>query len=342
MVELNALKFKPIFKEKIWGGNKLKDLYNYDYQPLPNCGEAWVLSGVPGNESTVSEGPFEGNTLNEMVEIFMGDLVGDQVYYEFGDEFPLLVKFLDANDNLSIQVHPDDILAQKKGLPQGKTEMWYVLEAEKGAQLINGFKGQISPDEYLEMIAEKRVPEVMNYEEVKAGDAFFIPAGRVHAILPGIVLAEIQQSADVTYRIYDWDRVDDQGKGRDLHLDDAMDVIDFKPYASYREDYRATVNETSTIVDESVFTTNIINFNQAIEKNYQELDSFVILLATEGRTRIENGSQIIDLNKGEVILLPATTERIQLHPEEETKILEVYIKRAVKQGYSALETELGA
>jgi mannose-6-phosphate isomerase len=341
MFELKALKFKPIFKDKIWGGNKLQNLFGFDYSPLPNCGEAWVLSGVPGNESVVSEGPFEGNTLNEMIEIFMGELVGDKAFYEFGNEFPLLIKLLDANDKLSIQVHPDDVMAQKKGLARGKTEMWYVLEADQDAQLINGFKGQISPEDYIEYMEQKKLNDVLNYEDVKAGDAFYIPAGRVHAILPGIVLAEIQQSADVTYRIYDWDRVDDQGKGRELHLDDAMEVIDFKPNKENRVNYHATKNESSTIVDEQYFTTNVMHFDHPLEKNYEELDSFVILLLTEGNIRIDIDGETVEMKKGEVVLLPATTERVQYFPEGLSNLLEVYIKPEMEQGFSALEAELG-
>jgi len=227
MNSLYPLKFHPVFKDKLWGGDKIKTVLGLDYGNLPNCGEAWVISGYSDNVSVVQNGFLQGNDLNELISIYMGDLVGDSVYEQFGDEFPLLLKFIDAHDWLSIQVHPDDELAQKRQMPNGKTEMWYILQADKDAKLITGFKEKIDSETYLKYLIENKLPEILNYETVDAGDVFFLPAGRVHATGPGILLAEIQQSSDATYRIYDWDRIDDAGKKRELHTSDALDAIDY-------------------------------------------------------------------------------------------------------------------
>jgi len=226
MEGLYPLKFTPIYKDKIWGGNKIKSVLNKDFGGLPNCGESWELSGVDGNVSVVSNGYLAGNTLEELLEVYMGDLAGDEVYEHFGNEFPLLIKFIDANDDLSIQVHPNDEMAAERHNSYGKTEMWYVLQADKGSKLQSGFNQQVDQEKYLEKLEKTELTDILNFEEVTAGDVFFIPAGRVHAIGRGILLAEIQQTSDITYRIYDYDRRDDKGNPRELHTDLALDAID--------------------------------------------------------------------------------------------------------------------
>ena len=218
MSRLYPLKFKPIFKDKIWGGDKIRSVMGLDYSPLQNCGEAWMLSGVEGNPSIVTNGYLAGNELNELLEVYMYDLVGDEIYENFGNEFPVLIKLIDANDWLSIQVHPDDELAAIRRIGRGKTEMWYVLGADENAQLISGFNQKLNQQTYLKHLEGKTLTDVMNYEKVSPGDVYFIPAGRVHALGPGVMLAEIQETSDTTYRIYDWDRTDDEGKSRELHL----------------------------------------------------------------------------------------------------------------------------
>ena len=323
---LYPLKFHPILRDKIWGGKKIKTSLHYDFSPLPNCGEAWMISGVQGFESVVSEGALEGNTLNELIEIFMGDLVGDKVYEEFGTDFPLLIKFLDASQWLSIQVHPDDELAQARGYERGKTEMWYILESDEGAELISGFSQKISKAEYQKRLKDKTLQPVLNYEAVHKGDVFYMPSGRVHAIGPGILLAEIQQSADLTYRIYDWDRVDDKGNPRQLHIAEALDAIDFKVYKNYKTEYQPVENETVTIVDEKYFTTNIMHFHKAVMKNYEELDSFVIYMITDGSVKLKYSGGEMDVGKGDVILLPASINDVDIYPTPKVNILEIYLK----------------
>ncbi len=322
---LYPLKFKPVFKDKIWGGQKIKTNLGLDFSPLPNCGEAWSLSGVPGCQTVIANGFLEGNELNEILEIYMDDLVGEKVYDRYGNEFPILVKFIDANDWLSIQVHPDDALAARRNIGSGKTEMWYVLAADPGAELISGFNRKMNASAYLEVLNQNRLKEVLNIEKVQTGDVFFIPAGRIHALGPGILLAEIQQTSDTTYRIYDWDRVDNTGKSRELHTDLAVDAIDFNPVDSYRTNYRNAVNKPATLVDCPFFTTNLIEIDRETVKDYCALDSFVIYICVEGNAEIMTGGANVSLHCGEAMLLPAVMEQVTLIPSARSKILEVYI-----------------
>jgi mannose-6-phosphate isomerase len=272
----------------------------------------------------------------------MGELVGDKVYNEFGNEFPLLIKFIDANDKLSIQVHPDDSLARKRGEKRGKTEMWYVLEAEENAKLISGFKRKTDPHEYRELLQANKLDEILNVEDVKNGDVFYMPAGRVHAILPGILLAEIQQTSDTTYRIYDYDRKDASGKKRDLHIEEAMDAIDFKVYDNYKTKYHAPKNQTVDLIDEKYFSTNLIYYNQAIERNIEEIDSFIIYMVVEGSLEMQASEQREKLNRGDVVLIPAITNKLNIIPKSECKLLEIYIKNEVKIGESSIELEINS
>lgn len=325
MNTLYPLKFKPIFKEKIWGGQKIKTSVGLDFSPSPNCGEAWVLSGVPGSASVVSNGFLKGNDLNEILEIYMDELVGEKVFEQNQDQFPILIKIIDSNDWLSIQVHPDDELAHQRGLPNGKSEMWYVMEAEPGARMITGFNRKTDRETYLGLLEKKRLKEILNYEDVAAGDVFNIPAGRVHAMGPGILIAEIQQTSDTTYRIYDWDRTDAQGNSRELHTAEALDAIDFGFHESYRTRYKAEPNSTSFIIHTPRFNTNIISFEQPLLKAYGLLDSFVIHLCIEGAYRMEYDGGALPVKKGEAVLIPAVIDDIRIIPEGATKVLEVFI-----------------
>ncbi len=323
---LGPLKFHPLFKDKIWGGDKIKTILRHDYSPLPSCGELWAISGIPGNESVVSEGPLEGNNINELLEIYMEELAGEKIYDVFQNEFPLLIKFIDANDWLSIQVHPDDELAEARGLESGKTEMWYIIQAEKDSKIIKGFAKNTSRGEYQKRLSEKSLSEIMNFVPVKEGDAFYIDAGKVHALGPGILLTEIQQSSDTTYRIYDWDRVDEKGNGRDLHIEDAIEAIDFKEEKNNYINYHLHNNQSMPMVDEKYFTTQILQIDAPIEKNYDELDSFVIYIVINGSFILKSDNGNMDLGIGDVVLLPAITEKVELHPLPQAKLLEVFIK----------------
>lgn len=326
MQTLYPFKFSPIFKSKIWGGEKIKEVLNLDTAGLANCGEVWLVSGVEGNPSIVSNGYLAGNELNELVEVFMGDLVGDKVYDQFGDVFPVLVKIIDSNDWLSIQVHPDDALAQKRGLDSGKTEMWYVMQADKNAELICGFNCKMDRETYLKHLNEKSLKDVMNFEKVVKGDVFFIPAGRVHALGPGTLIAEIQQTSDTTYRIYDWDRVDEAGQLRELHTEEAIDAIDFATHSQYKTFYKQAVNRTENIVKSPFFTTNAMRLTHNLSKDYTELDSFAILMCTEGAFHLKWNEQLFHVTMGEAILIPAITQFIELIPIGMAHLLEVVIE----------------
>jgi len=325
MNTLYPLKFKPIFKDKIWGGQKIKSFLNMDFGDLPNCGEAWMMSGVEGNPTIVENGFLAGNELNEIVEVYMGELVGDKVFDQFGNEFPLLIKFIDSNDWLSIQVHPDDFLAKKRNIGFGKTEMWYMLDATEDAELIAGFNKKTDKDEYLKHLENKTLKEILNFEKVEKGDVFYIPAGRVHALGPGCLLAEIQQTSDTTYRIYDWDRIDAAGMYRELHTEEALDAIDFEFHENYKTEYENKLNETNNLVESQYFTTRIINLDEPVLKNYAALDSFVIYIATEGEVNIKWEDGEIQLVKGETLLVPATINNIAIEPIIKSSLLEIYI-----------------
>jgi mannose-6-phosphate isomerase len=324
MKKLYPLKFYPLFKGKIWGGQKIKTQLGLDFSPLPNCGEAWVLSGVKDNESVVSEGWLEGNHLNELVEIYMDELVGEKVFEKHGEEFPLLIKLLDANDWLSIQVHPNDELAKKRHNGSGKTETWYILGADEKSELISGFNQKMNKELYVEHLKKNTLPEIMNFERVKAGDVFYMPSGRVHALGPGILLAEIQQTSDITYRMYDWNRVDAQGQSRDLHTEEALDAIDFNVYNDYKISPEVKLNQTSSMVRSPYFVVNQLHLTRPLPKDYSELDSFVIYLCVEGSAQIDSPSGMVKLSTGECLLLPAMMKRLAIRPQPETRMLEIF------------------
>ena len=329
-MELYPIKFTPILKDKIWGGTKLKSILNKNILS-EKCGESWELSGIDGDVSLVKNGFLKGNSLNELIEIYMSDLVGEKIYETFGEEFPLLFKFIDAANTLSIQVHPDDKLAKKRHNAYGKTEMWYIVESEDKADIITGFKKEINKADYLKAFNEQNLQSILNVEKVKKGDSYFIPAGRVHAIGKGVLLAEVQQTSDITYRIYDWNRTDNDGNGRELHTDLAIDAIDYKHYNSYKTDYKLEKNIPSNLADTKYFTTNLLELDKTIENNYAFLDSFVVYMCMEGELTISlNNGTRENLYKGETILIPAIAEIVTLSPKKNSKILEVYIKSDFK------------
>ncbi len=297
-------------------------------EPLPNVAKAGRYRPIEGNISVVSEGFLRGNNLLELIEVYMGDLVGDKVYDKFGIEFPLLIKYIDANEILSIQVHPDDETAMKKHNAYGKTEMWYVIDAEKDAELITGFSRTIDKPTYLEYFNTGRLQEILNVEKVHRGDCFFMPAGRIHTIGAGILLAEIQQTSDLTYRIYDFDRKDENGVARELHTDLALDVIDFNHHPDYRTEYEKAKNKTVTLVDCPYFTTNVIRLDKAVEKDYHLIDSFIIYMCARGSVKIGYGSdKTTDLKTGETVLIPAMLKELTIEPLEESELLEVYVRQ---------------
>jgi len=302
----------------------MKSSLGINFSPHPNIGEAWMLSGVPGSQTKVSNGFLKGNELNELLEVYMDDLVGERTFLKHKEVFPLLIKFIDANDWLSVQVHPDDALAAKRKLGGGKTEMWYILDAEPGAELIAGFNRKIGKEFYLKNLADKTLGNILNLEPVKKGDVFYMPAGRVHALGPGILLAEIQQTSDTTYRIHDWDRVDEHGNAREMHTALALDAIDFDVPSSYRTNYVHKENSTVNLVSSPYFITNLLEFNLTIAKDYSEIDSFVICICLEGAAEIAYNSGKESITKGEVLLIPAVLDKVALIPRPACKILEVH------------------
>ncbi|MEW4925536.1 type I phosphomannose isomerase catalytic subunit [Algibacter sp. 2305UL17-15] len=321
-MDLYPLKFNPIFCYRIWGGEKLKTVLNKDYKEK-NIGESWEISDVTDYETTVSDGPLKGKTLKELIETYQTDLVGKKVFQKFGDKFPLLIKFIDAKTPLSIQVHPSNALAKKRHNSFGKNEMWYVMQANENSELIVGFDQKITPEDYNKHLENNTIVDVMHHEKVQKGDTFYIPTGRVHAIGAGVLLAEIQQTSNITYRIYDYDRVDSKtGEKRDLHNDLAIDAIDYQVYDNYKTAYQLYKNKSSKLVHSPYFKTNIIHLEGEIEKDYSNIDSFIIYMCVEGALILSCNQKEYLLQQGETLLLPSSLNSIKIKSEN-AKILEV-------------------
>lgn len=324
-MSLYPLKFKTIFKDKLWGGEKIKTILGKDFSPLPNCGETWELSGVKGNISEVSNGSLAGKPLTDVIALYGADLLGERIKKQFGSEFPLLIKFIDANDDLSIQVHPDDELAQKRHNSFGKSEMWYIMQADKGASLISGFSEEVDKESYQKAFNEGRLEQILNREEVTAGDVFYLPAGRVHTIGKGLLLAEIQQTSDVTYRIYDFDRTDDQGNKRELHIEESLDAIDYQKYDEYKSPYLDKQDESVNLVTCEYFTTNKLHLTGNFQINHAGLDCFKIYICLEGNARLVTAHGSEEVAMGDVILVPASVEQYTFETSTGTTLLESYI-----------------
>ena len=320
------LKFEPILKQTLWGGDKIIPFKHLN-ENLPNVGESWEISAVEGSESVVANGADKGLTLPEMVRKYKEELVGEANYMRFGNKFPLLIKFIDAKLDLSIQVHPNDELARKRHNSFGKNEMWYVIAADKGAKLISGFAEQITPKEYKERVYNGTFAEVLQTCEIKPGDVFYVPAGRVHGIGAGSFIAEIQQTSDVIYRIFDYNRKDQNGKARAMHTNQAMDAINFADVQDdFRTEYELTENEPIEVVASPYFTTSVYDMTEEITCDYSELDSFVIFICTEGSCKITDDSKNeLTLCAGETILLPASTQEVTITPDGRVKLLETYV-----------------
>lgn len=320
------LKFEPVLKQTLWGGDKIIPFKHLN-ETLANVGESWEVSAVEGSESVVANGADKGLTLPEMVRRYKEELVGEANYARFGTKFPLLIKFIDAKQDLSIQVHPGDELAKKRHNSFGKNEMWYVVSADKEAKLISGFAEQITPKEYKERVYNGTFAEVLQTSDVAAGDVFYVPAGRVHGIGAGAFVAEIQQTSDITYRIFDYNRKDKDGKTRELHTSQAIDAINFTDVQDdFRTNYERVQNEPVEMVASPYFTTSIYDMTEEITCDYSELDSFVILICVEGACRItDNEKNEITVQAGETILLPATTQEVTIVPDGSVKLLETYV-----------------
>jgi len=267
-------RFQPILKTLVWGT------------------ENWVLSGVKGNETKVVGGPADGKTLNEL----------------YGGEFPLLIKFIDAKKDLSIQVHPNDEVAQQRHGCKGKTEMWYMIDTAPGAHLLAGLSKEITKEDYVKLVEEGRITEVLADHKVAPGDVFFLPAGRIHAICGGCYLAEIQETSDITYRIFDYNRPGLDGKPRQLHTQEAKDVIDYKVYPSYKTEYERRENEEMKVVSCPYFTTSVFELSEAVEKDLSGLravpGNFYIVMGLEGSGSVTGSDgTAVQINAGEALLV---------------------------------------
>lgn len=319
----NIFKFKPLLKQTIWGGERIAPFKRLECN-MGQVGESWEISGVKGQETVVDGGPYDGLTTNELVATLRDRLLGRDNYLRYGDEFPLLIKFIDAAGDLSVQVHPDDATAMRHGRKRGKTEMWYVMDSEPSATLMVGLKRSITPDEYKALVANGTICDAISRYNVKEGDCFYIPSGRIHSIGAGCFLTEIQQTSDVTYRIYDFKRKDKDGNFRELHTAEAADAIDYQVQESYRTEYDRVKNEPTELVDCPYFRTALYDIDEPMTLDYSELDSFVILIGVcgEGTLTCDDGTSAT-LSAGHTLLLPATTGIVGVSGK--VKFLETYI-----------------
>ena len=319
---MEIIKFRPILKQVLWGGNKIIPFKQLDAE-MEQVGESWEVSGVKDNESIVANGQYEGMKLNDLVALLKGDLVGKENYERFGNEFPLLIKFIDASKQLSIQVHPNDEQAKAKGLKRGKTEMWYVMESAPDATLLSGLKRAITPEEYKAMVENDTITDALCEYRVGEGDVFYLPAGRIHSIGAGTFLAEIQETSDVTYRIYDFKRKDKDGNYRQLHTEAAAECIDYSVENDYRTKYEARKNEGVELAQCAHFTTSVYDLDEPMLLDYSELDSFVVLIALSGECTLSTGDTETQLRAGETVLLPATTQTLNVSGT--VKFLETFV-----------------
>ncbi|SFN95794.1 mannose-6-phosphate isomerase, type 1 [Bizionia echini] len=319
---LYPIKFTPILKDKIWGGEKLKTILNKP-STLKNIGESWEISDVEGDTSIVANGSLEGQSLKHILSTYQADLIGNKNYKQFANTFPLLIKFIDAKHDLSIQLHPNNALAAKRHNSFGKTEMWYVMQADPDSNLIVGFNQPMSSEIYLKHLENKTLPEILNFDTVKTGDTYFIDVGRVHAIGAGVLLAEIQQTSDITYRVYDWDRVDNAGKQRELHNDLALEAFDFNMPDNFRVNYLKAENKTNTMVSCPYFTTNYLKLTKTISKTNTQ-DSFLVYMCVSGQVTVKSNGFSTHLQTGETVLVPAILKTIELVTDHAI-LLEVYV-----------------
>ena len=323
MTTLYPLKFQPILKDKIWGGQKLQQFLN---KPTTSteAGESWEISDVEGDTSVVSNGSLKGTSLKTLMDTYTSDLMGEKNFRQFGTKFPLLIKFIDAKQDLSVQLHPNDQLAKERHNSFGKTEMWYVVQADPDSNLIVGFNQDMTQELYLKHLEAKTLQSILNFDAVKPGDTYFIEVGRIHAIGAGVLLAEIQQTSDITYRVYDWDRVDSEGNERELHNDIALDAFDFDMPDNFRVKYSLDSNTSTELVSCPYFTTNVLEVNAPIQKENNH-DSFMIYMCVEGAASLEVDGAVTEFSMGETVLVPACIQRFSISAND-AKLLEVYIE----------------
>jgi len=322
---LYPLKFVPILKERIWGGKALSEKYCKTDDSQTKFGESWEISDLDEDISVVNNGFLAENDLRELIETYMGELVGDTVFDKNGLGFPLLIKIIDAQDDLSVQVHPDDMLAQQRYEQNGKTEIWYIIHAEENAGIYVGFNKPVEKQEYIDAVLNNEIASLLQFYPVKKGDLFFIPAGTVHALGKGVGIVEIQQPSDITYRIFDWNRVDASGLPRELHVAEALEAIHFNENVDYKIEYEEQFNATSNLFRSEFFNINTIVFDKPLQKNYSTIDSFIAYICVEGEVHLFGDGFHEVLIAGETAMIPASIPEINLVPNIKSRLLEVYM-----------------
>ncbi|NLF41169.1 MAG: mannose-6-phosphate isomerase [Bacteroidales bacterium] len=320
------LKFQPVCKDKVWGGHKLKQKYNKPVGDLPNCGESWEISGIEGSMSVVANGALEENDLGDLIEILMGELLGDKVFEKYGYQFPMLVKMIDTLDVLSVQVHPNDEMALKAHNCPGKEEMWYILDAGPEAEMFIGFNQNLTKELFLRHLNGGTLKTVLNVIKPQKGDVYHIKPGCIHAIGKDVTLIEIQQSSDITYRLYDWDRPGADGRPRELHLEKGLEALDYKELKEIKVPYQIKPGLRVPIVEAGAFSVNLLELDTQSEFDYNHLDSFVILSLAEGSIQIEYSGNKLNVDKGESVLIPSECGAFIVMPQKGTRILESYCK----------------
>jgi len=322
---LYPLKFKPILKERLWGGTALAEKFHKTDNLQTKYGESWEISDIEGDISVVANGFLAENDLQELIETYMGELVGEGVFEKYGLGFPLLIKIIDAQEDLSVQVHPDDDLAQQRYEQNGKTEIWYVMHTEENSGIYVGFNKPLEKQDYIDAVQKKEIASLLQFYPVKKGELFFIPAGTVHALGKGVQVAEIQQPSDVTYRIFDWNRVDSAGMSRELHIAEALDAIHFNENEKYKIEFEEKFNTTSTLFRSEFFNINVLIFDQPLQKNYANIDSFVVYLCVEGEVHLFGDDFHEVLYAGETALIPASIQEVNVVPNGKSRLLEIYM-----------------
>lgn len=319
---LYPIKFKPIYKSKVWGGQKISKI-KADKKAPADCGECWEISSVDSDLSVVANGFLKGNNIEEIIEIYMGEIVGDSVFENFGYQFPLLIKIIEAKENLSVQVHPNDEFAAERHDSFGKNEIWYVLDSEPGSKLISGFAKDVSKDEFFKSIENNSFEDLINQPETKSGEVYFIPAGRVHSLGAGNTIVEIQQASDVTYRVYDYGRV-----GRELHLELASDVIDYKKTEFVKTLFSRNPDKSNKIISNQYFSVNLLPVMNPVIKDYYSLDSFVVYFCINGKVSVKTiGNDDVIIKKGETVLIPAAINSVTIVPQEYSELLEIFLEK---------------
>lgn len=325
--QLYPFVFKPNLHSVIWGGSRLKPWKKHPQDETP-IGESWEVSAVPSSPSIIDNGCWTGQSLIDVINQMPNEILGRSVAQKYGNRLPLLVKFIDAEKDLSIQVHPDDRMAMREHNKFGKTEMWYVIDAKPGSYLYAGFKEELTPEEYRRKVEDGSITEALARHEVHTGDVFYIPAGRVHAICGGILLAEVQQSSDVTYRIYDYNRPGMDGKPRELHTALAAQALDYKVYDEYRTDYVVRESSSSHVIDSPFFNVRVVDIDQRFHRNLVKYDSFVITMCLKGscHIKIRSTQDEVILHEGNSCLIPAVIADYDVEPiEGHTLLLDAFI-----------------